>query len=35
MDVAIDLTDVKQMQITFEGAVKDTYFLANPELTLK
>lgn len=35
MDVVVDLTDVKQMDITFEGAVKDSYFLANPELTLK
>lgn len=35
IDVSVDLTDVKQLKITFEGAVKDTYFLANPELLVK
>ena len=35
MDISIDLTDVKQMTITFEGAVRDTYFIGNPELVLK
>lgn len=35
MDVAIDLIDAKELKITFEGAVKDTYFLANPQLIVK
>ena len=35
IDVSVDITDVKVLKITFEGAVKDTYFLANPELIIK
>ena len=35
MDISVNLTDAKEMKITFEGAVKDTYFLANPQLIVK